>query len=249
MATDVTILAAFVAGIFSISSPCVLPLVPIFLTHVAGVTASEASPAVRTRVLWNAAAYVLGFSLVFISVGLALGAVGSLASTVEVIPNNRSLLIQIGGVVLIVFGLVQTGLLNIPFLQRDHKMMISAGSPGSVTSSFLIGVSFGAGWSPCLGPILGSILTMAAGQQHIERAGLLLVVYSLGLAIPFMGAAMAFGSSAGIIRRLNGRLHAITTFSGAVMLGVGIIMLLGLYEQLFVEIIRVAPWTPFEPDI
>lgn len=249
MTNDVSMLAAFVAGVLSISSPCVLPLVPIFLAHIAGVTADEDGAAVRSRVMRNAAAYVAGFSMVFICLGLAIGAVGSLATAVDVVPENRTLLVRIGGILLILFGLVQTGLVRVPYLQRDHRVMMRAGTPGSVMSSFLIGATFGAGWSPCLGPILGSILTMAAGQASIERAGQLLTLYSLGLGVPFLAAALAFGSSAGFVRRLNGRLHAITTLSGAVMLGVGIIMVLGLYEYLFIEIIRNAPWQPWEPDI
>jgi cytochrome c-type biogenesis protein len=100
-----------------------------------------------------------------------------------------------------------------------------------------------------MGPILGAILTMAAGQGSIERATLLLTVYSAGLAIPFLAAALAFGSLPNILRRVNKHLHMVTTVSGAVMIGVGVIMILGIYENLFTEIIRNAPWTPFEPEI
>ncbi|HEV2127641.1 MAG TPA: cytochrome c biogenesis protein CcdA, partial [Thermomicrobiales bacterium] len=100
-----------------------------------------------------------------------------------------------------------------------------------------------------VGPILGAILTMAAGQGSIGRATTLLPVYSLGLAVPFMLAALAFGSAPGIIRKLNSRMAMVTTISGAVMIGVGAIMILGVYEQIFIELVRVAPWTPYEPEI
>ncbi len=106
----------------------------------------------------------------------------------------------------------------------------------------------GAGWSPCVGPILGTILTLAAGQGGVERATLLLVVYSLGLGIPFIVVALAFGSAPGVFRRLNGRLRAVTTVSGAIMLAVGIIMMLGIYERLFTESYPRSPRrTPWEP--
>ncbi len=245
--TEVTLLTAFIAGIFSISSPCVLPLVPIYLTHIAGVSAGQPGTRARAVVLRNAGAYVLGFSVVFVALGAALGTAGALAGSLDFISQNRLLLVRIGGVLLVVLGLHQLGWITIPFMNRTRRAEISTGSPGTVTSSFLIGVTFGAGWSPCVGPILGAILTMAAGQGSIQEATFLLSLYSLGLAVPFMLAALAFGSAPGIIRKLNGRMAMVTTISGAVMIGVGVIMLLGIYEQIFTDIIRNAPWTPYEP--
>ena len=249
MIGDVSLLAAFVAGIFSISSPCILPLVPIYLAHIAGVTVGETGTAARASVIRNAAAYIVGFSIVFIAMGAALGAVGSTASALDFFAQNRVWLVRIGGLMLIVLGLYQTGIIRIPFLDRDRRLSIRMGAPGSMTSSFVIGVGFGAGWSPCVGPILGAILTMAAGQGSVERGTLLLTLYTLGLAVPFMLAALAFGSAPDILRKINGRLHTITLVSGAILLGVGVIMILGVYQQLFVEISRIAPWTPWEPNI
>jgi cytochrome c-type biogenesis protein len=249
MVTDVSLLAAFVAGILSISSPCVLPLVPIYLAHIAGVSVSDARGTNRVALLRNASAYVAGFSLVFIALGVAVGAAGSLATTLDLVPENRAWLVRIGGALLILLGLYQTGILRIPWLDRDRRLSLEPGTPGSVTSSFVIGVGFGAGWSPCLGPILGAILTMAAGQGSIERATVLLTIYTLGLGIPFLLVALAFGSATGLLRKLNRHLHTVTLVSGAIMLGVGITMVLGMYEMLFTEIIRNAPWTPWEPTL
>lgn len=252
MMTDVSILAAFLAGIFSISSPCVLPLVPIYLAHIAGVSAGDTESngaSVQAALMRNALAYVAGFSVIFIALGAALGAAGTFAGALDIVSANRSLLVRLGGVLLVVLGLYQTGLVRLPFLDRDRRVSLSSGSRGTVSSSFLIGVTFAAGWSPCLGPILGAILTMAAGQGSIERATLLLTAYAAGLGIPFLAVAAAFGSSPGLVRRINGSLHTVTTISGAVMLGVGLIMLLGIYEQLFTEIIRAAPWSPWEPEL
>lgn len=247
--TEITFLTAFIAGIFSISSPCVLPLIPIYLTHIAGVSAGQSGPRARATVLRNAAAYVAGFSVIFITLGAALGTAGAFAGSLDFLTENRLWMVRIGGVLVVLLGLQQLGWVSLPFLDRTHRAELSSTSPGSLTSSFMIGVTFGAGWSPCIGPILGAILTMAAGQGSVERATLLLTVYSLGLAVPFMAAALAFGTAPGVIRRLNSRLAMVTSISGAVMIGVGVIMMLGIYEQIFTEIIRVAPWTPFEPTI
>lgn len=249
MASDVSILAAFIAGVFSISSPCVLPLLPIYLTHIAGVSVGETEKTARGVVMRNAAAYVVGFSLVFIILGASFGAVGFFATSLDFFNENKLWLVRIGGLLLLVLGLHQLGIFRIPFLYRDARLQLDGGSPGTVGSSFVIGVTFGAGWSPCMGPILGAILTMAAGQGSIERATMLLTVYSLGLAVPFLAAALAFSSLPNILKRLNKHLHMVTTVSGAVMIGVGVIMILGIYETLFTEIIRIAPWTPFEPEL
>jgi cytochrome c-type biogenesis protein len=247
--TEVTFLTAFIAGVFSITSPCVLPLIPIYLTHIAGVSAGEPSVRGRALVMRNAAAYVIGFSIVFIALGAALGTAGAMAGSLDYISQNRLWLVRIGGVLVLLLGLHQLGWISVPFLNRTRRANLEAKSPGTVVSSFLIGVTFGAGWSPCVGPILGAILTMAAGQGSIDRAIWLLTVYSFGLAVPFLLAALAFGSAPGIIRKLNSRTALVTTISGAVMIGVGVVMILGIYEQIFTEIIRVAPWTPYEPEI
>lgn len=246
---NVSLLAAFVAGVFSITSPCVLPLIPIYLTHIAGVSAGEADASARPTIMRNAIAYVIGFSSVFIVFGAALGAAGEIAGSLNFIKSNAVWLVRIGGIMLMVLGLHQLGIFRIPFLYRDAHMNMDGGKPGTVGSSFVIGVTFGAGWSPCMGPILGAILTMAASQADMGRATWLLVVYSIGLAVPFLAAAMAFGSLPGILQKVNKHLHLVTTISGAIMIGVGIIMILGWYELIFNEIVRIAPWTPFEPEI
>jgi cytochrome c-type biogenesis protein len=249
MMPEVSIVAAFVAGVLSISSPCVLPLVPLYLAHIAGVSIGDTGIGSRGRVLMNAGAYVLGFSLVFIALGAALGAAGSLVSTASLVSGNRFWLVRLGGALLILLGLHQIGLISIPYLNRERRIATNSTPAGHVGSSFVIGVTFGAGWSPCVGPILGTILTMAAGQGDINRATLLLAVYSLGLSVPFLAAALAFGSAPGIVRRLNSRLGTVTSMSGAVMLAVGAIMILGIYQQFFSELVRIAPWTPWEPDL
>ena len=249
MTADVSFLAAFVAGILSIASPCVLPLVPIYLAHIAGVAVGETSSRSRLALLTNAMAYVLGFSVVFIALGAALGAAGAAAGGLDFLTSNRSILVRIGGVLIVLLGLHQIGIISIPFLNRERRVDLATTRSGQVASSFLVGVTFGAGWSPCVGPILGAILTLAAGQASIERATFLLTVYSLGLGIPFLAVALTFGSAPGLLRKLNGRLRMVTTISGAIMVAVGAIMILGVYQRLFTEIIRVAPWALWEPKL
>ena len=116
-------------------------------------------------------------------------------------------------------------------------------------STFMIGVTFGAGWSPCVGPILGAILTMAAGRGESGAAAALLTAYAFGLGLPFIATALAFGSAPGILRRINRRLHAVTSVSGGVMVAMGAILLLGIYQRVFTELIAAAPWMPWEPNV
>jgi cytochrome c-type biogenesis protein len=249
MGVEVSFIAAFLAGVLSISSPCVLPLVPIFLAHLAGASAGGGDGIARRRVLPNAVAYVLGFSLVFIALGVALGAAGALASTASVVASNRDWLTRIGGALLIVLGFHQIGIVRIPWLDQERRFAADRLPAGQVTSSFLVGVTFAAGWSPCVGPILGAILTMAAGQGSIDRAALLLATYSAGLAIPFLLAAVAIGSAPTIIRAVNRRLPLVTGVSGGLMVAMGAIMTLGIYQQFFARLVALSPWTPWEPAL
>ncbi|MFM9105924.1 MAG: cytochrome c biogenesis CcdA family protein [Chloroflexota bacterium] len=249
MSADIPLLAAFVAGMVSIVSPCVLPLLPIYLAHLAGVSVGQDDAAARRRVLANAAAYVLGFSVVFVMLGVALGAAGALVDTGAFFAGNRFWLVRLGGALLIVLGLHQLGIIRIPLFERERRIATDGLPPGQLTSSFAIGMTFGAGWSPCVGPILGAILTMAAGQGSVERAGVLLAAYAAGLAVPFLLAAVAWGSSPGVIHALNRRLGLVTSVSGGVMLAIGAIMVLGLYQQFFARLVAISPWVPWEPGL
>jgi cytochrome c-type biogenesis protein len=248
MTPEVTILAAFVAGVLSISSPCVLPLIPLYLGHLAGISTVPGGSVDRRRVLTNAVAYVAGFAVVFVSIGIALGAAGSLVSTASILAGNRFWLVRIGGILLMLLGLQQLGILRIPGLERDRRLTGRFSSRGTIGSSFLIGATFGAGWSPCAGPILGAILTMAAGQADPTRSAMLLGVYSAGLAIPFLAFA-AIGTSSQVLRGMTRHLSTVSSVSGAIMIAAGAIMVLGIYQQLFARIAATVPWTPWEPTI
>lgn len=246
---DVSFVAAFLAGLLSFSSPCVLPLVPIFLAHLAGLSVEGSGSPGRARLMAHALAYVLGFSVVFIAVGLGFGAAGALVETASLVADNRVWLVRIGGALLMLLGLYQLGLIEVPSLQRERRISTDRFPKGRLASSFLIGVTFGAGWSPCAGPILGGILTLAASQGEPERAGSLLAVYAVGMGIPFILVASAFGSAPAILRAVNRRLGAVTSVSGAVMVGMGAIMVLGMYQQFFTRLVAAAPWVPWEPTV
>ena len=237
---DVTIVAAFVAGLFSITSPCILPVIPLYVAYLAGSTSPDQPNAGRT--VTTALGFVVGFTVVFVLVGTAFGALGTTLAT------RKSLLVQLGGLFLVVLGAQQIGLIRIPGLSRERRVAPIAARGGPFLSSALVGVTFAAGWSPCAGPILGAIFTLALTEADAGRATLLLSVYSAGLAIPFLLIAM-LGASSAILRRLAATTHSLTSVSGAIMLAVGCIMFLGWYQQLFARLVAVAPWSPFEPTL
>lgn len=233
------LIAAFLAGVLSISSPCILPLVPLYLAHLAGVGGAGKEPDRRT-VLVHALAFVVGFGTIFVLFGVSLGALGG------VFLAYRDLVVRLGGAFMVVMGLQLVGLLQLPFLGGYHHLGVPGAKSGTgrLSSSFLVGVSFAAGWTPCVGPVLGAILTLAVSAADPLASGQLLVAYAAGLAVPFLAAACAFGGMTGFLRRISGRVNMV---SGVVLLGVGALMLSGLYQQLFARIVGMAPWTPWEP--
>src|SRR5687767_13776340 len=125
-----------------------------------------------------------------------------MATALDLVPENKAWLVRVGGVLLIVLGLYQTNLIRVPYLDRERRMSLNPGTPGSVSSSFIIGVGFGTGWSPCIGPILGGSLIMPAGHGSFELATALLTIYALGLAVPFLLVAATFGSATGLLRKI-----------------------------------------------
>lgn len=236
---DVGLLAAFVAGVLSISSPCVLPLLPVYLAHLSGV-GSGGTPPDRRTVLPHALAFVVGFGVVFVLLGVSLGALGG------VFLIYRDWLVRAGGLFMLVMGLHLLGLLRLPVLEREHRLAIpGAGArPGRLSSSFLVGVGFASGWMPCVGPILGAIFTLAISAADPVRSGSLFAAYATGMAVPFLAAALMLGRFSRFLRRIGGGL---TLVSGAMLTAVGVLMLLGIYQQFFARVVGMAPWTPWEP--
>ncbi len=218
MASEITILAAFVAGLLSFASPCVLPLVPGFLSYLGGVGLKEGEKASRSRVFLNAVAYVLGFVMVFSILGVLLNGVLGAASY-----DVRTWLSRIGGAIIIIFGLYMLGLIKLDFLQSEHRMKPTGSQVRrSYLFSFLFGASFAIGWSPCVGAILGAVLTLAAtapGQSFT-----LLLVYSIGLGIPFLLAGAFIAQARQAIHKLGPLLQYFNIVSGVLLIILGILV-------------------------
>jgi cytochrome c-type biogenesis protein len=224
---NVTVVLAFSAGVLTFLSPCVLPLVPVYLSYLTGSTISGEEAPKRSTVFLHALLFGLGFSLVFVLLfGLPVGYLGRfLASFTDV-------LVRVGGLLLIVFGLHTTGLIQIPFLLMERRVEVGMDSSPTYLRSLLVGLTFGAGWTPCVGPLLGAILTLALDAQSVWRAVFFLSVYSLGLGIPFLVVALLLTTATDWLRRLNRHLHIVSIVSGAFLIIVGLLLLTGTFQSL-----------------
>lgn len=217
---QVNIATAFLAGLVSFISPCVLPLVPAYLSFLTGSSVeqlkAEESAADKARILIHSLSFIAGFTLIFVLLGISASAIGGL------LQNNKELIAQIGGVIIVILGLTMMGMLRIPFLMMDKRVQVRRSNRSYVTS-FLVGIGFAAGWSPCIGPILGAILLIAS-QAHTGQAVILLLAYSLGLAIPFFVTAAAIGSALGVLNRIKRFLPAIEFTAGAFLVATGLVL-------------------------
>jgi cytochrome c-type biogenesis protein len=220
---------AFLAGLASFLSPCVFSLVPAYIGYLGGrsLTFSD-QPYKENRwsTLFHGFAFVLGFSLIFIGLGLTASLIGNLLFAV------RDWLAKIGGIVVIFFGLHMTGLLRISFLDYDLHPKSRVDENRSFLSSFLLGIFFSAGWSPCVGPVLGAILTLALNNGSIGEGARLLSAYSAGLAIPFLITALGIGWIARIFVRFKKYVTIVEKVMGGILILVGVLLFLGLFAQI-----------------
>ena len=227
---NVSVGLAFLAGLASFLSPCVFSLVPAYISYLSGRSlAAQQGGSVRPNrwlTLSHGVAFVLGFSVVFVLLGVTASAVGGLLYSARVV------LSKIGGLVVVFFGLHMTGILRIPFLEYDLRSQKPLDSSYGYLSSALMGVFFSAGWSPCVGPVLGSILTLAFNGGSIADGVRLLSAYSAGLAIPFLAAALAIGWVTQILRRYGKVMHYVEVAMGVVLIIVGVMLFSGTFEQL-----------------
>jgi cytochrome c-type biogenesis protein len=218
--THITAGIAFLAGLVSFVSPCVLPLMPAYLSLLTGESLEDlkSSPSAKARVqtLVHAVAFVIGFSVIFVALGLGASAIGG------VLDANRVLIAQIGGVLVVILGLHMMGMIRIPYLMRDARVHV-VHDRRTVWTSGLVGMAFAAGWSPCIGPILSGILAIAS-QQHSTQAALLLCFYCLGLALPFLATAVAIGSVLPWLNKMKRSMAAIEFVSGAFLILVGLVL-------------------------
>jgi cytochrome c-type biogenesis protein len=223
---NVNLVVALVAGVLSFFSPCVLPLVPIYLGYMTGTIAGAGERPQRLLTLTHALCFVLGFTLVMVLLGVAAGLLGS--ALAPILPT----LIKIGGVVLIIFGLHMTGLIAIPLLNMEKRLELRHTSSGNFGASFLVGVVFSAGWTPCVGPVLSAILTLAASTQTAGQGALLLACYALGLGVPFLVVAALLDLALPLLRRLGRALRLVSVIGGALLIVMGFLLLTGLFEPL-----------------
>lgn len=241
----------FAAGLLSFLSPCVLPLVPVYMAHMTGTAATlEDGRSDRREVISHAAAFVAGFTVIFTIIGASVGLIGALFSDGDsyVVRDAIPLLQKIGGVTLIVMGLNLVGVINIPFLYRSYTfegapagpvavgagagagggtMTLSGGSTWyglSYVKSAGLGAAFAVGWTPCIGPVLGAVLTLSATSADVGQGAYLLLVYSLGLGVPFLLTGLAIVPMTRLLRSIRGVMPIVEIATGAMIIAVGVLL-------------------------
>jgi cytochrome c-type biogenesis protein len=235
---EVTFLAALIAGLVSFLSPCVLPLVPPYLVFMTGASLErlaerEPERQVRREAGIAALLFVLGFTTVFVALGASASAVGALVQA-----YSRPLAI-VAGIVIIIMGLHFLGLTPIAFLHRQKRLEVA--KPVGLWGAYVIGLAFAFGWTPCIGPILAAILAVAASERTVTKGAALLAVYSLGLGIPFIVAALAIEPFAAFLARFKNYLHRVEQAMGALLVLAGIAFLTGSLNQLSVWLLEAFP--------
>ncbi len=227
---DTTALAAFAVGVISFVSPCVLPLVPGYLSAVSGVSVADmqGGRSRTSQVLWPAVAFCLTFTVVFVALGMSATGIGSALN------DHRRLLERVAGTIIVALGLFFVLSPLVPRLNREWRidaLMERAGSGGPLVA----GAAFAIAWTPCVGPTLGSILTAAATQSTVSTGGALLACYSLGLAVPFLLTAVAFSRATTAFSWLKRHYGLVNAVSGAILIAMGLLLLTGEMTQLNVE--------------
>lgn len=241
-------IAAFIAGLLSFISPCVLPLIPGYLSYISGVTLDDmqgtgasgaaAVAASRRRVVIASLFFILGFSVVFISLGAAASAIGQYL--MEPGTGRLRLLTKVAGAVVILFGLHTMGVLRIGWLYTEKRVQVDR-KPKGVFGAFVVGLAFAFGWTPCIGPILAGILAVAGSQDTVSQGIKLLSVYSLGLGVPFLLTALAINHFFAAFARIRRHYHAIEVVSGLLLVVIGLL----IFTDQFTIIAR---WlTPYLP--
>ena len=218
----VSILAAFGGGLLSFLSPCVLPLMPVYVSFVTGYSVQELKEGEFStiRILTPTLAFILGFSVVFVTLGASATLIG------EILNRYLHIISRILGVLVIVLGLHIMGIFRLPLLQK-HLQVKEVKTPKGILGPVVLGMAFALGWSPCTGPILASILAYASTQQHVVKGVLLLATYSAGLAIPFLLCALLFSYAMKVLQRFHRFFRTVEVISGLVLIGLGLTMLKG----------------------
>ncbi|OGX33932.1 MAG: cytochrome C biogenesis protein [Omnitrophica WOR_2 bacterium RIFCSPLOWO2_12_FULL_51_24] len=219
---SVSIIAAFIAGLLSFLSPCVLPLIPSYISYITGITFGELTQEVlpkRIRLLTavHSLLFILGFTMIFVLLGLSLTFAGGLIS------QHRQIISKIGGIIIVIFGLNITGVIKLGFLQNEKKVEIKS-KPAGYFGSFLIGSTFALGWTPCVGPLLASILLLGSTEKEIMKGAALLFSYSLGLALPFFVTSLLINNFLVYFKAIKKYLRVISVITGIFLIAVGIMI-------------------------
>lgn len=238
---EVSFPAAFIFGIFSFASPCILPLIPSYLSYITGLsfedlTGERDRKRVRKITILNSIFFILGFSFIFILLGASSSLIG------RFLFEYRDAIRKIGGILIAIFGLYVAGVLRIGFLSREKKIHIHE-KPVGYLGSFLVGIAFAAGWTPCVGPILGSILLYASQAESVNYGILLLTTYSLGLGLPFFLSSLALNTFLSYLKKAQRYLRVINIASGILLIIVGILIFTNYLQLLSGYIID---WTGFK---
>jgi cytochrome c-type biogenesis protein len=232
---SVGLFVAFTAGLLSFLSPCVLPLVPTYITFISGLSLEdmEAASARRTALV-HGLLFTFGFSLIFVTLGAMASGVGQLAFA------NKDWISRVGGALIIVFGLYLMGILRSTMLSTERRLHL-ADKPAGYLGTVFVGIAFGAGWTPCIGPILGAIIGYASTQERIGQGVVLLIAYSLGLAVPFVISALAVDRFMTFFRRVRRHMLWMQRGTGLVMVSVGLLMVTGRFTILASYLNRFTP--------
>jgi cytochrome c-type biogenesis protein len=229
---DTTVVAAFAVGFISFISPCVLPLVPGYLSTISGVSFADIQEGRgRTQVLGPALLFCLAFGVMFVALGMTATGLG------QTLQDHRQLLRQVSGIVLIVMGVLFIAMLFVPMLNREWRpetLLRRAHTGGPIVA----GLAFAVAWLPCTGPTLGAILTAAGNQDTVGHGGVLLAFYALGLAVPFILSALAFSTFAGVFRFFRNHYTAITVISGLVLIAMGVLLVTNELTRLNSEALK-----------
>jgi len=227
------ILIAFSAGLLSFLSPCVLPLIPSYVTFITGLSLDDVQNARRTALV-HGTLFVLGFTLIFLAMGAGATMLG------QATLRYRDWISRIGGVIIIIFGLYLLGVLNIGFLSRERRFHV-ADKPVGYLGTVMVGIAFGAGWTPCLGPILGSILVYTSSQADLARGMWLLLAYSLGLAVPFLLSAVAIDRFSAFFQRMRKQMVWVSRVSGVMLIVIGALLVTNYFTILASWLTTITP--------
>jgi cytochrome c-type biogenesis protein len=222
--SSITFLTALAAGILSFLSPCILPLVPVYLANIAGASVLTPDLPERRYILLHTISFIVGFSLVFIALGASLGLLGA------VVPFK--LLYNVAGVLLILFGIFLVAATKVPWLNYEKRLDFARVKGTGYLRSLLIGAIFSLGWTPCVGPILGGILALAWSSQTVWQGVYLLLAYCLGLGLPFIAVGLALGSASRYIRWLSRHAFVTSVVAAVLLISIGILILTGYLEYL-----------------